>query len=71
VNSNSREPEEPFDDVLDLGVTEGDALDDLDSELQEAQEPLGSEKLRHMNDPNLLRCAEHQKQGEGIMYPRI
>jgi hypothetical protein len=58
MNSNSREPEEPFDDVLDLGVTEGD---DLDSELQESQEP---EKLRHMKDPNLLHCVEQQKQGE-------
>lgn len=53
-----REPEEPFDDVLDLGVTEGD---DLDSELQESQEP---EKLRHMKDPNLLHRVEQQKQGE-------
>jgi hypothetical protein len=58
-NLHSREPEEPFDDVLDLGVTEGD---DLDSELQESQEP---EKLRHMKDPNLLHRTEHQKHGEG------
>ncbi|PNF43287.1 hypothetical protein B7P43_G14470 [Cryptotermes secundus] len=52
-----REPDEPFDDVLDLGVTEGD---DLDSELQESQEP---EKLRHMKDSNLLHRVE-QQQGE-------
>lgn len=62
---NSREPEEPFDDVLDLGVTEGD---DLDSELQESQEP---EKLRHMKDPNLLHHTEHQKHGEGNTYLMI
>jgi hypothetical protein len=60
MNSNSRDPEEPFDDVLDLGVTEGD---DLDSELQDSQEP---EKLRHMKDPNLLHRAEQQKQGEAV-----
>ncbi|PSN33974.1 hypothetical protein C0J52_21995 [Blattella germanica] len=41
-----REPEEPLDDVLDLGVTEGDVLDDLDSELQETQEPMGGESIR-------------------------
>jgi hypothetical protein len=58
VNSDSREPEEPFDDVLDLGVTEGD---DLDSELQESQEP---DKLRHKKDPKLLHRLEQQKQGE-------
>jgi hypothetical protein len=61
MNSNSRETEEPFDDVLDLGVTEGD---DLDSELQESQEP---EKMRHMKDPNLLHRVEQQKHGKANM----
>jgi hypothetical protein len=68
MNSNSREPEEPFDDVLDLGVTEGDALDDLDSEPQESQETLGAEKLRHVKDPNVLHCAEHQNQGNDNIW---
>ena len=31
---------------MDLGVTEGDVLDDLDSELQETQEPMGGEAVR-------------------------
>lgn len=61
IHSDSREQEEPFDDVLDLGVTEGD---DLDSELQESQEP---EKLRHMKDPNILHHVEQQKQGEATV----
>ncbi|XP_021914496.1 RNA-binding protein 33-like isoform X2 [Zootermopsis nevadensis] len=58
-----RETEEPFDDVLDLGVTEGDALDDLDSEPQETQEPVRGEKLRHAKDPNVLHRTDHQNQG--------
>ncbi|XP_069690658.1 RNA-binding protein 33-like isoform X2 [Periplaneta americana] len=74
-----REPEEPFDDVLDLGVTEGDALDDLDSELQESQETVGTESMMHVqehHDPNIMhhesghldnsvhQIAEHQQQAD-------